>query len=193
MSIGGFQRFLSSEDYEIFTSQKADILSFDLCRQLTNEETQKIPPSLIAPRLYLGSEGNALNKDELLALGISHILNTAIQSKCYFPEIFQYNKLAVIDDDFTQLPLVSWVEWIAESLSCGQTVFVHCLEGRSRSASAVIAFLIRYMAMDFQEALDYTKAKRSIVNPNRGFQSQLQAFEMEQNPDRQPEFVFEHS
>jgi hypothetical protein len=39
----------------------------------------------------------------------------------------------------------------------------------SRSASFVIAFLMKERGMSFKEARDYTKSKRGIIEPNAGF------------------------
>jgi Dual specificity phosphatase, catalytic domain len=48
--------------------------------------------------------------------------------------------------------------------------------GISRSATAVIAYLIATTKMTPHEALAAVRAKRAIVRPNRGFMSQLQEY-----------------
>ena len=48
-------------------------------------------------------------------------------------------------------------------------MLVHCQQGVSRSASIVIAFLIKKFKVCYKDALDFVKKKRSIVNPNEGF------------------------
>jgi len=58
-------------------------------------------------------------------------------------------------------------------------VFVHCNQGISRSASVVIAYLIKYKQMTLKQAWDFTKSKRSVVFPNQGFLAQLIKFEKE--------------
>lgn len=45
------------------------------------------------------------------------------------------------------------VLWIDEKIGEGKNVFVHCIQGNSRSASMVIAYL-HYQGMDFAEACD---------------------------------------
>ena len=54
-------------------------------------------------------------------------------------------------------------------------VFVHCKEGISRSATIVIAFLMRSKQFKFRfdEALKYVQTRRPIVDPNPGFRNQL--------------------
>ena len=52
-------------------------------------------------------------------------------------------------------------------------VFVHCKEGMSRSATIVIAYLMKSMNFRYDDALKYVKSRRPIVDPNPGFRSQL--------------------
>mmetsp|Transcript_3384 Transcript_3384/g.4209 ORF Transcript_3384/g.4209 Transcript_3384/m.4209 type:complete len:94 (+) Transcript_3384:208-489(+) len=52
-------------------------------------------------------------------------------------------------------------------------VLVHCAAGISRSASLVIAYLIRYHRMDFEEAFEHVKLGRNFINPNKSFIEQL--------------------
>ena len=49
----------------------------------------------------------------------------------------------------------------------------HCAAGVSRSASILIAYLMREKKMKYQEAHDFVKSKRSIIIPNSGFVQQL--------------------
>ena len=57
-----------------------------------------------------------------------------------------------------------------------ENVLVHCISGISRGPSIVISYLIKYHNKKFQEAFEFTKAKRSIVSPNSGFKKQLKAY-----------------
>lgn len=50
----------------------------------------------------------------------------------------------------------------------GQSVLVHCEQGKSRSASIVIAYLILYHKYSFQNALQHVKKSRDIASPNIG-------------------------
>jgi len=58
------------------------------------------------------------------------------------------------------------------------------MAGVSRSVSLVIAYLLKYQKMDFDDALALLKNRRSIVNssfmqsnPNEGFVTQLKQYE----------------
>ena len=48
-------------------------------------------------------------------------------------------------------------------------VLVHCGFGVSRSASLVIMFLMKQWNVSYDEAYDYVKACREIIEPNEGF------------------------
>lgn len=47
----------------------------------------------------------------------------------------------------------------------------------SRSATLVIAYLIRKNEWSLKKAFDYVKLKRPIIGPNEGFMNQLKNFE----------------
>eukprot|EP00008_Paramoeba_atlantica_P005094 CAMPEP_0201481686 /NCGR_PEP_ID=MMETSP0151_2-20130828/5955_1 /ASSEMBLY_ACC=CAM_ASM_000257 /TAXON_ID=200890 /ORGANISM="Paramoeba atlantica, Strain 621/1 / CCAP 1560/9" /LENGTH=115 /DNA_ID=CAMNT_0047864011 /DNA_START=217 /DNA_END=564 /DNA_ORIENTATION=- len=56
-------------------------------------------------------------------------------------------------------------------------VLVHCMKGKSRSASMVLAYLMRENGWSLKETLDYVQEKRPLVQPNEGFLEQLRQFE----------------
>ena len=56
-------------------------------------------------------------------------------------------------------------------------VLVHCRAGVSRSATLVIAYLMKRHGMSLDDALAHVRAKRPRIAPNEGFIQQLRAFE----------------
>jgi len=46
---------------------------------------------------------------------------------------------------------------------------VHCAAGVSRSASIVIAYLMKINHWTFENAYSFVKSKRKIIDPNFGF------------------------
>lgn len=50
---------------------------------------------------------------------------------------------------------------------------MHCQKGVSRSATIVIAYLIKKFKVTYKDALDFVKKKRSVVKPNEGFEMSL--------------------
>ncbi|KAB0388995.1 hypothetical protein E2I00_010527, partial [Balaenoptera physalus] len=74
--------------------------------------------SLIFPHLYLGSEWNAANLEELQRNRVSHILNMAREIDNFYPERFTYHNVRLWDEE-----------------AQGTRVLVHCKMGVSRSAA----------------------------------------------------------
>lgn len=45
-------------------------------------------------------------------------------------------------------------------------IYIHCYEGVSRSAAAVIYYLVKYCKMDYKFAMEFAKSKRPSINLN---------------------------
>ena len=58
-------------------------------------------------------------------------------------------------------------------------VLIHCFAGISRSASILIAYLMKMERMDLNSAFRVVKERRWKVNPNHGFLGQLEQYEKE--------------
>jgi protein-tyrosine phosphatase len=56
-------------------------------------------------------------------------------------------------------------------------VLVHCAMGMSRSATAVIMFLMKLFHAKFEDIFDFVKNQRQATDPNEGFVEQLRKFE----------------
>ncbi|XP_044537980.1 protein phosphatase Slingshot homolog 3 [Gracilinanus agilis] len=70
---------------------------------------QRDRASHIFPHLYLGSEWNAANLDELQRNRVSHILNVAREIDNFYPELFTYHNVRLWDEETEQL-LPHWKE-----------------------------------------------------------------------------------
>ena len=86
----------------------------------------------------------------------------------------------VIDDDKDEKISQYFFEVhniINKALAENKNVIVHCAAGISRSSSLFIAYLMIENRWLYEEAYNYVKSKRSIINPNIGFVKQLKALE----------------
>ena len=54
-------------------------------------------------------------------------------------------------------------DWIDYYLSQGTNVLVHCRAGKSRSATIIIAYLMKKYNMTFEKAYNLVKSKRPIA------------------------------
>ncbi|XP_063171938.1 protein phosphatase Slingshot homolog 1 isoform X2 [Candoia aspera] len=132
-------------------------------------------PSLIFDHLYLGSEWNASNLEELRGSGVDYILNVTREIDNFFPGLFAYHNIRVYDEETTDL-LAHWNEayhFINKAKKNHSKCLVHCKMGVSRSASTVIAYAMKEFGWSLEKAYSYVKQKRSIARPNAGFMRQL--------------------
>uniref|UniRef100_A0A8C5DB99 protein-serine/threonine phosphatase n=1 Tax=Gouania willdenowi TaxID=441366 RepID=A0A8C5DB99_GOUWI len=135
-------------------------------------------PSKIFDYLFLGSEWNAANLEELQKNNVGYILNVTREIDNFFPESFTYMNIRVYDVEATDL-LPHWTDtykFINTARKSGQAVLVHCKMGVSRSGSTVIAYAMKQQRWPLDVALAYVRDRRSIVNPNEGFMKQLQTY-----------------
>ncbi|AWP12120.1 putative protein phosphatase Slingshot -like 3 [Scophthalmus maximus] len=135
-------------------------------------------PSKIFDYLYLGSEWNAANFEELQKNNVGYILNVTREIDNFFPESFTYMNIRVYDVEATDL-LPHWTDtykFINTARKSGQAVLVHCKMGVSRSASTVISYAMKQQRWPLDVALAYVRDRRSIIKPNEGFMKQLQTY-----------------
>ncbi|EDQ92103.1 uncharacterized protein MONBRDRAFT_5799 [Monosiga brevicollis MX1] len=107
---------------------------------------QMAPPSPISDLIFLGTEWNACNLEELRENGCSHILNVTEEVPSYFEQDFEYLRISLPDEETENL-LQHWnrtFDFIELARANDSRVLVHCKMGVSRSASTVMAYLMRF-------------------------------------------------
>eukprot|EP00026_Physarum_polycephalum_P008509 Phypoly_transcript_08597.p1 GENE.Phypoly_transcript_08597~~Phypoly_transcript_08597.p1 ORF type:complete len:406 (-),score=78.88 Phypoly_transcript_08597:280-1404(-) len=145
----------------------------------------KIPKGfseILTGKLWLGSCRDARQKHKLLDMGITHIINCAIEWKNHFPSSFIYYNGNVFDNENQDLSV-----FFSEAFDFldnvfkvpTNKVFIHCVVGKSRSAALTMGYLMRVEHLTLKQAFAHVKACRPIVNPNDGFMRQLMALEMQ--------------
>jgi len=133
----------------------------------------------IIPNMYLGNVWDSCMKEDLQNLGVSHILTVATGAEPSYPDDFTYHCVDIRDISGVDI-LIYFDEacnFIHEAITNGHTVLVHCMQGRSRSASCVIAYLMKYNKLTLDVALEYVQQRRPIAQPNDGFMNQLRQWE----------------
>lgn len=133
----------------------------------------------IVDHLYLGTEWNASNYDALTHDGVTHILNVSSEVDNFFLDTFKYLNVRVSDVDETDLlkEFDKTNKFIQEAREQGTSCLVHCKMGVSRSASVVLAYLMKENNWSYEYAYQFTKQKRACINPNDGFKQQLKTYE----------------
>ncbi|XP_062274783.1 protein phosphatase Slingshot homolog 2 isoform X1 [Scomber scombrus] len=136
-------------------------------------------PTEIFEHVYLGSEWNASNHEELQNSGVRYILNVTREIDNFFPGMFEYHNIRVYDEEATNL-LEYWNEtykFITKAKKAGAKCLVHCKMGVSRSASTVIAYAMKEYGWDLDTAFDYVKERRAVTKPNPSFMKQLEEYQ----------------
>ena len=156
----------------------------DICHKFIDSHLFKIHynshPTEIFNWLYLGTFSNACDIKELRRLKVNYVLNVA--NECInkkLPKDIKELHLKIKDsDDFELYNYFDEAnEFINKCKEEGNSLLVHCKLGISRSASFIIAYLIKFNKMSAKEAFEFVKEKRNQVKPNEGFINQLQEYE----------------
>lgn len=131
-------------------------------------------PVHIINNIYLGSAINAARFYELHDdYNIGVIINVTKEISNYYPEQFIYKNYDVSDVNTDSIIhfLEEAYDFIKEHSD--KNILVHCFMGASRSASLVAYYLMREYNMSLEEAIIFLKGKRSIININSTFVSEL--------------------
>ncbi|KAF9324321.1 Dual specificity protein phosphatase 10 [Podila minutissima] len=142
-------------------------------------------PVCVLPHLYLGAEHNASDSVTLSRLGISHVLNVAVEiaQQCQEGTRVEKNGIRYHHLSWThhQKNLSSEFpeafDHIEQARSTGGKILVHCQLGVSRSASLVIAYVMKAENKSLTEAYDFVKDRSGVISPNMSLMYQLAEFE----------------
>ncbi|KAJ8584778.1 phosphatases II [Rhizopogon salebrosus TDB-379] len=138
--------------------------------------------TIIEGKLYLGNIHAARSSRSLTERHISHIIsvcNDPIPAE--LPESgITFLRIPVEDEDTADLliHLPAACQFIDQAIQARGTVLVHCLQGLSRSAALVAAYLMYTARIDATRAMDAVRNAREQVWFNAGFQEQLVLFEL---------------
>ena len=137
---------------------------------------------LIIPSLYISDLYTATSPTVLSELGITHVL-------CIHDDILSdYPTERTLDILFIQLEdipsanvedfFASSTAWIQDALADADSkVLVHCIAGRSRSPTLVIAYLMATKGWSFSTAVTYVQHRRAEIDPSVSFVNQLRRLE----------------
>lgn len=132
--------------------------------------------SLIISNLYLGGEADSRNPH---LVQDATVINVAEEiSKTPYAEKYIY--IPCLDNNFNiKQHFERTYNIIDRELKAGRKVLVHCYAGVSRSATIVIAYLMKKNSWTMNRAINFVRAHRLVINPNIYFIYQLHEFEME--------------
>ena len=155
-------------------------------------------PSEVMPRLWLGNSACSRDCDVLRKRGITAILNCTTELPNFFDGkstassmsmSVRYRRISVADNASANLlpHFESASEFITGAMHRGRgAVMVHCEQGVSRSATVVIAHLMRTQGLTLEQATAKV-AKVRFIQPNETFLEQLCQYERVLTEARQEE------
>uniref|UniRef100_A0A1A8IW62 protein-tyrosine-phosphatase n=1 Tax=Nothobranchius kuhntae TaxID=321403 RepID=A0A1A8IW62_NOTKU len=148
--------------------------------------------SPILPFLFLGNERDAQDLDLLLRLNIGFVVNVTTHLPLYHVSVgLHYKRLPATDNSKQNLRqyFEEVFEFIEEAYQSGKGVLIHCQAGVSRSATIVIAYLMKHTLMTMTDAYKYVRSRRPVVSPNLNFMGQLLEFERDLNSGVTPRIL----
>lgn len=110
-----------------------------------------------------------------------YILNAAIECDCLFPKKIEYLHLNLVDDVDANIRqhFDKCIDFIDRAKREKQIVLVHCFQGVSRSATLVVAYLMRNEGMSRERAVAEVRSLRPMIKPNPTFFRTLGEYEEE--------------
>ena len=137
--------------------------------------------SKIIENLYLGNIDDVQSVKFIRENNIKLIINAAIEV------------IVPIHEDVNIIMNLQWHDSMEQSINfCfldyltnvihsflkeNKAVLVNCFAGISRRSTIVMAYMMKYYNMTFDEAFNYVQSKRWIVNPNPNFRIILKNYE----------------
>lgn len=119
----------------------------------------------IIPNLWLGNVQSAYNKKFLKSYNIKYIL-TIMDSfnNNYKYDDITYLVIPIKDEQACERNMINIFDiatkFIYNALSNNEAILVHCKKGHHRSAALVVAFLFKYLQIDYLAALRYINLLR---------------------------------
>ena len=163
--------FLLRFFYKDYT-EKREALKDNNENYITNIDALFKDCNYIIDNIFLGSSFNASNDKLLSDLKIRRIVNISYDIPNYHKHI-DYFYLKMKDDgidEFKKEDLDNIIDFIKRD---NENVLIHCMMGRSRSATVVLYYLIKIHNMRLDDGLNYLISKRYVVNPSIKFINNL--------------------
>lgn len=134
--------------------------------------------SQVTDHLFL-SGASVLNEENLRRFNIQHVINATHEVCCVAYDNIMCTRIPVDDDPDEDIS--RYFDQVADQInsiiSMNHNVLVHCVAGASRSASLVLAYLMKYHHMSLKDSFIFLDGKRSVIRPNISFCKQLIEYE----------------
>lgn len=130
--------------------------------------------------LYLGSDIVAKNYEKLKENGITHVINCAADwsANYHIEKGIKYLPFHLKDHVRENIECCFYevIEFMTQAHKEGGRVYVHCVQGISRSATFCLCYMIFTQKITLDDGLKFIRERRQIANPNMTFIAQLIQF-----------------
>lgn len=191
-SVDGSMRLPLTASLHVVTDHKTPLMDEPRTACEIGDIVEFEVSTIVPNELYLGSQVQTPEDAEKVErLGVRAILNTAMEVLPYAAtsstptvlhntHIVEYMHLPmrdVVEAVGVQQHLREACRFLETMRARGLPTFVHCRAGKSRSATCVMAYLIKSRSWTLKQAYAYVAAKRPQTSPNIGFIAELMHFE----------------
>lgn len=137
----------------------------------------------ITPLIYVCSQANIHQADPKFFRDIHCIINVADElPQISFPSHCRIESLKYPIQDRPNFPVNYYFDTIADRIASNvklnRRTLIYCYQGRSRSITFILAYLIKYHRLPLTTAFQLVQNKRQIARPNSGFWQQLQCYDL---------------
>jgi hypothetical protein len=151
----------------------------------TAEPASQSPPlapvsySKVIEMLYVGDSEISSNMGLMKDLGVSCIVNVALECNNLFEADFTYSNFPFEDHPSAVLSVAfdQACEFIARNMNLGLTCIVHCTTGNNRSAAFCVAYLMRKKRATLKQAWNLVMNVRPAVKLYQNYFQQLLSYE----------------
>ena len=117
-------------------------------------------PSEILPHLFLGNADDAVHA----SINVKLIVNCTKNLPFYSPDMQQI-RIDVDDNGYDTDKIIKYwtcelFEAISNHILQGHDVLIHCQMGRQRSASTVVAYIMKTLKWPLEKTIEHVKSKR---------------------------------
>ncbi|TNV76132.1 hypothetical protein FGO68_gene647 [Halteria grandinella] len=140
----------------------------------------------VYPGIVMGPYQAAFKTKQLVEMGVTHVLNVTCREYTKRPKYFKYLDVAIYDthseDAKKNFRITNrFIEEARKSTShhgdC--KVLVHSVQGKSRAATFILAYLIGREKMKLKDGLALLRQFVPEVEPNETFMQQLAEYDLE--------------
>jgi len=137
------------------------------------------PSYIPKTNIYLGGQAEARDYSLLRHLGVTHVLNAAVQLPNYHEKHFVYHNIPIVDSDSVSIYtyLAGAAAFLKHVEEVGGRAYVHCIAGICRSTCCVVSYLMLVRNMRLNDAIRHCQSVRWIAQPNPSFMKDLQKYE----------------